>query len=55
VWVKQSFVLDRSDYHYRPEPILYGWCEDALLWLGMGYQAIADHIVEIRPASHSVV
>jgi DNA modification methylase len=27
-WVKQSFVLGRSDYHYRHEPILYGWCED---------------------------
>jgi len=28
VWVKQSFVLGRSDYHYRHEPILYGWRED---------------------------
>jgi len=27
VWVKQSFVLGRSDYHYRHEPILYGWRE----------------------------
>jgi DNA modification methylase len=25
VWVKQTFVLGRSDYHYRHEPILYGW------------------------------
>ena len=24
VWVKDSFVLGRSDYHYRHEPILYG-------------------------------
>lgn len=25
VWAKDSFVLGRSDYHYRHEPILYGW------------------------------
>ena len=25
IWVKQQFVLGRSDYHYRHEPILYGW------------------------------
>jgi len=25
VWLKQNFVLGRSDYHYRHEPILYGW------------------------------
>ena len=24
VWVKDSFVLGRSDYHYQHEPILYG-------------------------------
>jgi len=28
VWVKQNFVLGRGDYHYRHEPILYGWRED---------------------------
>jgi len=27
IWVKQQFVLGRSDYHYRDEPILYGWLE----------------------------
>lgn len=25
IWVKDQFVLGRSDYHYRHEPILYGW------------------------------
>lgn len=25
VWVKDAFVLGHSDYHYRHEPILYGW------------------------------
>jgi DNA modification methylase len=28
VWIKQSFVLGRSDYNYRHEPILYGWAEN---------------------------
>jgi site-specific DNA-methyltransferase (adenine-specific) len=25
VWVKDVFVMGRSDYHYRHEPIFYGW------------------------------
>lgn len=25
VWVKDSLVLGRADYHYRHEPIYYGW------------------------------
>lgn len=25
VWVKNQFVIGRSDYHYRHESILYGW------------------------------
>lgn len=25
IWVKTSFVFGRSDYHYRHEPIIYGW------------------------------
>jgi DNA modification methylase len=25
IWVKQSLVLGRQDYHWRHEPILYGW------------------------------
>ncbi|GGM77085.1 methyltransferase [Longimycelium tulufanense] len=25
IWVKDHFVLGRSDYHYRHEPIYYGW------------------------------
>ena len=28
VWVKQNFVLGRADYHYRHEPILYGWLKN---------------------------
>jgi site-specific DNA-methyltransferase (adenine-specific) len=29
VWVKDSLVLGRQDYHYRHEPILYGWKDGA--------------------------
>ena len=29
VWCKDRFVLGRSDYHYRHEPILYGWRDGA--------------------------
>jgi len=25
IWVKDSLVLSRSDYHYRHEPLFYGW------------------------------
>ena len=25
VWVKDSLVMGRSDYHYRHEPLYYGW------------------------------
>jgi len=28
VWIKQAFVLGRSDYHYQHEPILYGWLDN---------------------------
>jgi DNA modification methylase len=28
VWVKNQFVLGMSDYHFRHEPILYGWLEN---------------------------
>ena len=29
IWVKDSMVLGRSDYHYRHEPIFYGWAPGA--------------------------
>lgn len=28
VWIKQHMVFGRSDYHYKHEPILYGWLEN---------------------------
>lgn len=27
IWVKNTFVMGRQDYHWRHEPILYGWKE----------------------------
>lgn len=33
IWVKNSLVLGRQDYHWRHEPILYGWKPGAAhLW-----------------------
>ncbi len=29
VWVKDQFVFGRTDYHYRTEPIFYGWAPGA--------------------------
>ncbi|MGZ6067055.1 MAG: DNA methyltransferase [Polyangiales bacterium] len=29
VWAKDQFVLGRGDYHWRHEPILYGWKDGA--------------------------
>lgn len=29
IWVKDAFVLGRHDFHYRHEPVLYGWKDGA--------------------------
>lgn len=35
VWVKNTMVMGRKDYHYKHEPILYGWKEgSAHFWKG---------------------
>lgn len=34
IWVKNQFVLGRSDYHYMHEPILYGWKPGAAHYFG---------------------
>jgi site-specific DNA-methyltransferase (adenine-specific) len=50
-WVKDQFVLGRSDYHYRHEPIFYGWKEGAAhTWNGGRKQ---DSVLEIpRPRAN---
>jgi DNA modification methylase len=34
IWAKNNHVLGRSDYHYKHEPILYGWVEGAHTFYG---------------------
>lgn len=34
IWAKNNLVLGRSDYHYKHEPILYGWVEGAHRFYG---------------------
>lgn len=29
IWVKQTIVMGRQDYHWKHEPILYGWLDGA--------------------------
>ena len=36
VWVKNTFALGRSDYHYRHEPILFGYAQGGEGRLGRG-------------------
>jgi DNA modification methylase len=30
IWVKDALVLSRCDYHYKHEPILYGWKQEGV-------------------------
>lgn len=34
IWVKNNHVLGRSDYHYKHEPLLYGWKESSHSFYG---------------------
>ncbi len=34
VWLKDSMVLGHSDYHYKHEPLLYGWKGKNRRWFG---------------------
>lgn len=50
IWVKDVFVMGRADYHYRHEPLFYGWKEGAAhIWTGDRKQ---DTVLEFpRPKS----
>ncbi len=53
IWAKSSFVLGHGDYHYRHEPILYGW-RDGVRHLFRGDRT-QDTVWEIpRPARSAV-
>lgn len=32
IWIKNSLVMGRQDYHWKHEPCLYGWKEGTHLW-----------------------
>jgi DNA modification methylase len=50
-WVKNQFVIGMSDYHYRHEPILYGWLENgAHLWAG---DRSCDSVFEVNKPTSS--
>ncbi len=44
IWVKDSFVLNRQDYHWQHEPIAYGWRPGAgHRWYGgFGQKTVVD-------------
>jgi DNA modification methylase len=60
VWVKNQFVIGRSDYHYRHEPILYGWLENgAHLWAGdrshdSVFEIDKPHVSDLHPTTKPV-
>ena len=60
VWVKQQFVLGRSDYHFRHEPILYGWLENGPHYWGGDrsqdsvFQINKPHVSDLHPTTKPV-
>ena len=53
-WVKQAFVMGRNDYHYRHEPIYYGWKPGAAhTWLSDRAQStVLEYPRPQRSAEH---
>ena len=54
IWVKQHFKLSRQDYHWRHEPIIYGWKEGKThAWYGGRKQtSIMDAQLVLDNLSH---
>jgi DNA modification methylase len=57
IWVKDVFVMGRHDYHYRHEPILYGWKEGAghLFTGGRGQDSVWEIPRPRRSEDHPVM
>ena len=49
IWVKDAFVLGHSDYHYRHEPILYGWKGSKHPWYGGRDQQSVFEVAQTAP------
>lgn len=43
IWVKNSMVMGRQDYHWQHEPCLYGWKEGTHLWASDRKQTTTLH------------
>lgn len=59
IWVKNNHVLGRSDYHYKHEPLLYGWKQSPhSFYGGTGETTIWEidkpHKSEIHPTQKPV-
>jgi DNA modification methylase len=55
IWVKNSFVPGRSDYHHQHEVILYGWKPGAAhTWLGaLDRSTVVDEELDLAQASRA--
>lgn len=55
IWVKNSLVMGRQDYHWRHEPILYGWKPGAAhVWAeDRTHDTVIDDTFNINPAELS--
>jgi DNA modification methylase len=60
VWVKQQFVIGRSDYHFRHEHILYGWIENGAHYFtddrtqDSVFEVDKPHVSALHPTSKPV-
>jgi DNA modification methylase len=60
VWVKQQFVIGLSDYHYRHEPILYGWLGNGTHYWAGGraqdsiFEIDKPHVSDLHPTTKPV-
>jgi DNA modification methylase len=60
IWVKNQFVFGRSDYHYRHEPILYGWKENGPHYWNGGhaqdsiFEIDKPHVSDVHPTMKPV-
>jgi DNA modification methylase len=58
--VKQHFVIGMSDYHYRHEPILYGWVENGAHYFTNDrtqdsvFEVEKPHISDLHPTTKPV-